>query len=114
MEIKSSVVQSFKGYINTVEFDSEAVFRSVEAVLYEINDEFDDIALKNTFIEDVRNAVNTVYSKSNWKIDEIEDHLTDCVARAESFSELKLKVDYYEKVFDTINNNIKNGSYLAI
>lgn len=114
MEIKSSVVQSFKGYINTVEFDSEAVFRSVEAVLYEINDEFDDIALKNTFIEDVRNAVNTVYSKSNWKIDEIEDHLTDCVARAESFGELKLKVDYYEDVFDTINNNIKNGSYLAI
>lgn len=114
MEIKSSVVQCFKGYINTVEFGNEAVFRSVEAVLYEINNEFEDISLKNTFIEDLRKAVNTVYSKSNWKIDEIEDHLTDCVVRAESFSELKLKVDYYENVFETINNNIKNGSYLAM
>ena len=97
-----------------MEFDNEAVFRSVEAVLYEIDNEFEDISLKNTFIEDLRNAVNTVYSKSNWKIDEIEDCLTDCVARAESFSELKLKVDYYEHVFETINNNIKNGSYLAV
>jgi hypothetical protein len=114
MEINSSVVQSFKGYLNSVEFDNEAVFRSVEAVLYEIDNEFEDISLKNTFIEDLRNAVNTVYSKSNWKIDEIEDCLTDCVARAESFSELKLKVDYYENVFETINNNIKNGSYLAM
>lgn len=114
MEIKSRVVQSFKGYINNVEFDKEAVFRSVEAILYEIDMQLEDVNLKDMFVEDLRNAICTVYSKSNWRIDEIEDFLTDCIARAESFKEVKLSVDYFEDVFETINSNIKNGSYIAV
>lgn len=105
--MKIKIISKFKSEINDVEISDERIHNSIVEILEAIEKKFKK-ELNSQFVEDL------VYTLENFDgYLEVMDEIMYSISIANSIQELEF--DYsqlFEGLFDNINQNFKNNSYL--
>lgn len=92
--MESEILQPFKGRINTVIIDTEAVYCSTNYILNTIENKFGEI-YTDEFISELSYAIERVSIKcEDFAFSNLENSLTDNIETAEKFEDIKFEYPY--------------------
>lgn len=107
--MKSEIVQHFKGKINDVEFSDEFVFNICDFLLWNIESKF-NIESPTWLIENLKDAIQIIYLKyDNVNFVDIENEFLSCIGKAKNFKSLRFEMYGDDWKFDFLNEAIQKN-----
>lgn len=110
MKFKAKIQQGFLAKINSIEFNHENIYYTIGFLLSELEEKFENINIKDEFIDDLKWAVTHCYNDSpdNASLDEIEHELEEIINKTDAFDKLKFMVNESDYYFKDVNDKIKS------
>ena len=110
MQFKPIIKTEFEAYINSIEFNHEDIYKAVCYILDILQDKFNNINIKDEFIEYLKWAITECYNDSpdNPSLEEIEYDLEEIINKTDDFDKLVFKVNNSDYYFKDINSKIKS------
>ena len=110
MKFKAKIQQEFLAKINSIEFNHENIYYTIGFLLSELEEKFENINIKDEFIDDLKWAVTECYNDSpdNASLDEIEHKLEEIISKTDKFDKLKFMINESDYYFKEINSKIKS------
>lgn len=109
--MQTNIESKFKGYINSIEFDKQQIFKTLTFILIKIENKFGEI-YTDEFIEDLRNELNILEEIMSYEdiynINIILNEISLNINNATKFEELKLTKSPF---FKYIEDNLSEGYY---
>lgn len=106
--MQSEILQPFKGRINTVIIDTEAVYCSTNHILNTIENKFGEI-YTDKFISELSYAIERVSIKcEDFAFSNLENSLTDNIETAEKFEDIKFEYPY---IPSDLNKRLAAGEF---
>lgn len=106
--MQSEILQPFKGRINTVIIDTEAVYCSVNYILNTIENKFGEI-YTDGFISALSWAIERVSIKcEDFAFSDLENSLTNNIETAEKFEDIKFEYPY---IPSDLNDRLAAGEF---
>ena len=101
--MQSEILQPFKGRINTVIIDTEAVYCSTNYILNTIENKFGEI-YTDKFISELSYAIKC----EDFAFSNLENSLTDNIETAEKFEDIKFEYPY---IPSDLNKRLAAGEF---
>lgn len=106
--MQSEILQPFKGKINTIIIDTEAVYCSTNYILHKIENKFGEI-YTDKFISELSWAIERVSIKcEDFAFSDLENSLKNAIELADKFEDIYF--DYYHIPSD-LNERIAAGEF---
>lgn len=106
--MESEILQPFKGRINTVIIDTEAVYCSTNYILNTIENKFGEI-YTDKFISELSYAIERISIKcEDFAFSNLENSLTDNIETAEKFEDIKFEYPY---IPSDLNERLAAGEF---
>lgn len=106
--MESEILQPFKGRINTVIIDTEAVYCSTNYILNTIENKFGKI-YTDEFISELSYAIERISIKcEDFAFSNLENSLTDNIETAEKFEDIKFEYPY---IPSDLNERLAAGEF---
>lgn len=106
--MQSEILQPFKGRINAVIIDTEAVYCSTNYILNTIENKFGEI-YTDEFISELSYAIERISIKcEDFAFSNLENSLTDNIETAEKFEDIKFEYPY---IPSDLNERLAAGEF---
>ena len=110
-EMKSEVVQGFKGKINGIEFNDEGNYYSSEFILEQIEDKFGE-CYTNEFVKELRDTIDSMYRMyKRFSFANLEENFSCSIEKAGKFNELEFLYENGNWQIEKLNEKIAEGAF---
>lgn len=109
-----NILTEFNASISKVHFNDRIIFNETSLIIFKFIERF-NVVPNDSFIEDLKSAIETVISKSeSVHFGELENYLILSIEQASEPNNIIFKSFYYDFAFETINSKISTNTYSFI